>query len=55
LCDLLDAARAMAPKGPIAQARRRLALAAREREKEKLREFLRRHIARNGRDDSTGV
>jgi hypothetical protein len=55
LCDLLDAARAMAPKGPIAQARRRLALAAREREKEKLREFLRRHIARNGPDDSTGV
>jgi hypothetical protein len=55
LCDLLDFARAMAPKGPEAQARRRLALAAREREKDKLREFLRRHIARQRSDDSTGV
>ena len=51
LMDLLDAARAMAPKTPEARERRRKALEAREREKEKLREFLRRHIAA-GRSDS---
>ena len=51
LCDLLDAARAMAPKTPEARERRRRVLAAREQEKEKLREFLRRHIAA-GRSDS---
>jgi hypothetical protein len=45
LCELLDVARAMAPRGPEARARRLRAMAAREREREVLREYFRRLIA----------
>jgi hypothetical protein len=45
LCELLDAARAMAPRTPEAKEARRRALASREREREELRAFCRRHIA----------
>ena len=45
LCDLLDAARAMAPKDPEARARRLRAQALREQNREQLREHLRRLIA----------
>jgi hypothetical protein len=55
LCDLLDAVRAMAPQDPEARERRRRALVAREREREELRAFCRRHIAERGTDASEGV
>lgn len=45
LCDLLDVARAMAPRDPAACERRRRALAARERDREQLRAHFRRLLA----------
>jgi hypothetical protein len=45
LCDLLDAAREMAPSGPEAQERRRRALRARQENRERLREHFRRLLA----------
>ena len=55
LCDLLDAAREMAPTGPEAQERRRRALAVREQNREQLRAFYRRHIASQRTDSSSGL
>lgn len=55
LCDLLDAARAMAPDGPEARERRRRALAARQREREQCRGDLRRYIAARRADAPPGV
>jgi hypothetical protein len=48
LCDLLDAARAMAPTDEAARERRRRALAARQREREQWRAELRRFCASRG-------
>ena len=45
LCDLLDAARAMAPTGPEADQRRLRALERRQREREQLRATFRAIIA----------
>jgi hypothetical protein len=45
LCDLLDTAREIAPKGPEARERRLRALAVREREREQLRAEFRRLLA----------
>jgi hypothetical protein len=53
LCDLLDAARAMAPRDPEACERRRRALAAREREREKMRAHFQR-LRATGRADASG-
>jgi hypothetical protein len=50
LCRLLDAARAMAPKDEAARERRRRALIAREKDKEKWREQCRRYLASGGGD-----
>jgi hypothetical protein len=55
LCDLLDAARALAPNTPEARRRRTLALAHRQREREKLREHFRRLIAQQRSDAQQGV
>jgi hypothetical protein len=55
LCDLLDAAREMAPKDPEARERRRRALAVREQQKEQLRAFCRRHLAAQRNADSGSV
>ena len=55
LCELLDVARAMAPRTPEARERRRRALAAREREREELRAFCRRHIAPGRGEPGSGV
>ena len=45
LCDLLDAARAMAPTGPEAEERRLRALERRQREREQLRATFRAILA----------
>ena len=55
LCDLLDAVRAMAPRGPEARERRLRALAARQRDREELRAFCRRCLAAGQPDASSGV
>lgn len=55
LCELLDAARAMAPMDPAAIERRRRALAGRQCDRERLREFLRECIADGSGDDSAGA
>jgi hypothetical protein len=55
LCELLDAARAMAPRTAEARAARRRALAARAREREELRDFCRRHVASGGAEPDSGV
>jgi hypothetical protein len=55
LCELLDVARAMAPRTPEAREARRRALAAREREREELRAFCRRHIALQRGEPGSGV
>ena len=55
LCDLLDFARAMAPDDPTAQKRRRRALDARQRERERFRAYYRRLAAAERAGDSTGV
>lgn len=55
LCDLLDAARAMAPRGPEARERRLRALAARQRDREELRAFCRRCLAAGQPDAPSGV
>jgi hypothetical protein len=51
LCQLLDAARAMAPRDEASQQRRRRALPAREREREQWRERC-RHMLATGRIDA---
>jgi hypothetical protein len=53
LCELLDSARAMAPKGPEAQEQRRRAAAARELERERWREQCRQIIAAQRADAGT--
>jgi hypothetical protein len=55
LCDLLDAAREMAPRGPAAAERRRRAIERREREREQLRETFRRMLATGRADIPAGV
>lgn len=55
LCDLLDAARALAPDDPEARARRARVQAARNREKERLRDEFRRIIASQRADAAVGV
>ena len=55
LCDLLDAVRAMAPRGSVACQRRRRALAVREPNREQLRAHFRRILATRRPDDATGV
>jgi hypothetical protein len=55
LCDLLDAARAMAPTDADARERRRKALAARQREREQWREQCRRLAAATRGGDAAGV
>jgi hypothetical protein len=55
LCELLDAACAMAPKDPEARQRRLRALAERQRDRERLREHFRRLIARQRQEPSAGV
>ncbi|HEX4792965.1 MAG TPA: hypothetical protein VH370_04185 [Humisphaera sp.] len=52
LCDLLDAARAMAPTDPAARERRMRARAARLQEKEQWRAEYRRLFAANRADDT---
>ena len=55
LCDLLDAVRAMAPRGPEARERRLRALAARQQDREQCRAHLRQLRAAYGSDDPAGV
>lgn len=55
LCDLLDAARALAPDDPESRARRARVLAARNCEKERLRDEFRRIIAAQRADAAEGV
>jgi hypothetical protein len=55
MCDLLDAARAMAPKDAEARQRRLRARAVRERDREQFRAELRRLIAAQRADDPQGV
>ena len=55
LCDLLDAARAMAPQDPEARERRCRALAARELERERWRAGFRRLAAAQRPDADAGV
>jgi hypothetical protein len=55
LCDLLDAARAMAPNDPAARERRRRIKAARQQERERFRAEYRRLFAANRADASPGV
>ena len=55
LCDLLDFLRATAPSDEAARQRRLRVLAARQRERERFRETLRRLIATGRTDASTGV
>ena len=55
LCELLDAARAMAPRGPEAEERRRRANKAREIEREQWRERLRKFIASQRTDAGDGA
>lgn len=50
LCDLLDAARAMAPRDAAACERRRRAMAAREHQREQWRAQFRRFLAACGAD-----
>lgn len=54
LCDLLDAARAMAPMDPAAQERRARVKAAREQERELWRAEYRRLFAANRTDSPSG-
>jgi hypothetical protein len=55
LCELLDAARAMAPRGPEAEECRRRANKAREIEREQWRERLRKFIASQRTDAGDGA
>ncbi|GMU84298.1 MAG: hypothetical protein AMXMBFR47_41680 [Planctomycetota bacterium] len=55
LCDLLDAARALAPDDPESRARRARVQAARNREKERLRDEFRRIIAAQRADAAARV
>jgi hypothetical protein len=55
LCDLLDAARAMAPNDAAARERRLRIKAAREKEREQFRAEYRRLFAANRTDASSGV
>jgi hypothetical protein len=55
LCDLLDAARAMAPQGDEARERRRRALKARDDDRERWRAQCRRFLAAQRPDAAAGV
>jgi hypothetical protein len=55
LCDLLEAARAMAPSDPAARERQRRVKAARDQERERWRAEVRRLFAENQADDQQGV
>jgi len=55
LCDLLEAARAMAPNTPEARQRRLRLKAARQREREQFRVHCRRLLAAQPADASSGV
>lgn len=55
LCDLLDAARALAPRGPAARERRLRALTVRARNREQFRDFFRRLTAAGRTDAPEGV
>lgn len=55
LCDLLDAARALAPDDPPARGRRARVLAARQKEKEEWRAQCWRLFAAGRPDDAAGV
>lgn len=55
MCDLIDAARAMAPNDPAAIERRMRAKAARQQEKERWRAEFRRLFAANRTDDTAGI
>lgn len=52
LCNLLDAARAMAPLDPAACERRRRVMATRKRDREKLRALFRK-LSAGGRQDAS--
>jgi hypothetical protein len=52
MCDLLEAIRAMEPKGPEAEARRGRLQAQRQRERERMREYFRR-LAQAERDNAS--
>jgi hypothetical protein len=55
MCELIDAIRAMAPKDAAAQERRRRVAAARERDRERMREHFRRLAAAHRANDSDSV
>jgi hypothetical protein len=55
LCDLLDAARAMAPTDPEARQRRLRALRVREQDRERFRAYLRELIASRRTNTPPGV
>lgn len=55
LCDLLDAARALAPRGAEARARRRRSQALRQQQREQLRAEFRRLLATRRSDAASGV
>ena len=55
LCELLDAAREMAPKDPQARQRRLLALASRKHDREQWRAQCRRLAAAQRINDPTGI
>lgn len=55
MCDLIDAALAMAPTDPAAVERRLRVKAARQEEKERWRAEFRRLFAANRTDDTTGI
>ncbi|HET6246703.1 MAG TPA: hypothetical protein VFE47_03310 [Tepidisphaeraceae bacterium] len=55
LCDLLDAARAMAPSDPESRQRRLRVKAAREQEREQWRAEYRRLFAENRTDAESGI
>ena len=55
LCDLLDAARAMAPTDPAARERRMRVKAARQEEKERWRAEYRRLFVANRHDAESGL
>ena len=55
LWELLDAAREMAPSDPVAQERRRRALALRQQDREQWRAQIRRFTAAQRADASTGI
>lgn len=55
MCELLDAARAMAPADEAARERRRRAMMARQRDREEWHAQCRRFAAAQRRGDTTGI